>query len=112
MPWIRCAYSNVSRPILRANLFENDIETLYETKSFQSITCFSLENVISTAKTLRVIDFTLTFYLEICQIPRLFLRPKFSRPIQRLFFRPNLLRPLPRLFFETKILETNTETFF
>ena len=107
MPWIRCAFSNVSRPILRANLFENDIETLYETKSFQSITCFSLENVISTAKTLRVIDFTLTFYLEICEIPRLFFETKIFETNTETFFRPNLLTPLPtkililRPFFET-----------
>ena len=86
MPWIRCAFSNVSRPILRANLFENDIETLYETKSFQSITCFSLENVISTAKTLRVIDFTLTFYLEICEIPTLFFLDQNFRDQYRDFF--------------------------
>ena len=102
MPWIRCAFSNVSRPILRANLFENDIETLYETKSFQSITCFSLENVISTAKTLRVIDFTLTFYLEICEIPRLFVETKTFETNTETFFRPNLLRPLPRLFLRPK----------
>ena len=37
MSWGRCAFGNAWRPILRP---------LYETKSFQSITCFSLENVI------------------------------------------------------------------
>ena len=94
MPWIRCAFGNVSRPILRPNCFETAIETLYETKSFQIVTFISLENDISTARTLRVIDCTLTFYLEICEIPRLF-----SRPIPRLFFRPNLSRPLLRLFY-------------
>ena len=80
MPWVRCAFGNVSRPILRPNCFETAIETLYETKYFQSITCISLENDISTARTLREIDWTLTFYLEKCEILRLFLRP-----LQRLF---------------------------
>ena len=35
---------------------------------------------IFTARTLRVIDVTLTFYLEINEIPRLFSIPKFLRP--------------------------------
>ena len=56
------------------HFFETAIETLYETKSYQSVTCISLENDISTVRTLRVIDCTLSFYLEICEIPRLFLQ--------------------------------------
>ena len=72
MPWVRYAFGNVLIPILRPNFSHTAIETLYETKSFQSVTCISLENDISTARTLRVIDCTLTFYLEICEIPRLF----------------------------------------
>ena len=73
MPWVRCAFGNVSRPILRPILFKTAIETLHETKSFQSVTCISLENNVSTARTLKLIDCTLTFYLEICELPRLFL---------------------------------------
>ena len=72
MPLVRCAFGNISRPILRPNYFETAIETLYEAKSFQSVTCISLENNVSTAGALRVIDCTLTFYFEICEIPRLF----------------------------------------
>ena len=81
MPWVRCAFGNVSRPILRPNFFESAIEILYERKSFQSVTCISLEDDILTATTLRVINCTLTFYLEICEIPKLFLRPS-----QKLFW--------------------------
>ena len=66
-------FGNVSRSILRPIIFKTAIETLCETKSFQSVTCISLENDISTARTLRIIDCTLTFYLEICELPRLFL---------------------------------------
>ena len=98
MPWVLCAFGNVSRPILRPNILKTAIETLYETKSFKSKTCISLENNISIARTLRVIDFTLTFYREICEIPRFLLGPKFLGPIPRLFLRPNLLRPILRLF--------------
>ena len=54
MPWVRCAFGNVSRPILRTNFFESAIEILYERKSFQSVTCISLGKDISTARTLRV----------------------------------------------------------
>ena len=92
----------------------------------------SLENDISTARTLWVIDFTLTFYLEICEIPRfiwdykvIFLGPNLSRPIRGLFWgpifldqyqdfilRPKFFRRIPRLFFRPNIFETDTETFF
>ena len=72
MPWVRYAFGNVLIPILRPNFSDTAIETLYETKSFQSVAAISLENNVSTARTLRVIDCTLTFYLEICEIPRLF----------------------------------------
>ena len=103
MPWPLCL-----RQCIKTNrvtkIFETGIETLYETKSFKSITCISLENDISIA--------------------RFFLTPKFLRPIPRLFSRPKFSRP--RLFFETKyfrdqyrdffsrpnIFETDTETFF
>ena len=77
MPWVRYAFGNVLIPILRPNFSDTAIETLYETKSFQSVTCISLENDISTARSLRVIDRTFTFYLEICEIPRLFLDQNF-----------------------------------
>ena len=132
MPWFHCSFRNVSRPILRQNIFETTIETLYETKSFQSVSCVSLENNVSTAITLRVIDCTLTFHLEICEIPRplqrlfldqifgdqkwdffetqtsgndteTFLRPKFLKPIPRLFLRSKFSRPILRLFVETRI---------
>ena len=72
MPWVRYAFGNVLIPILRPNFSDTAIETLYETKSFQSVTCISLENDTSTAITLRVIDCSLTFYLELCEIARLF----------------------------------------
>ena len=42
------------RLILRPNFVETAIETLYETKSFQSVTCISLENNVCTARTIRV----------------------------------------------------------
>ena len=88
-------------------------------KIIKSITCISLENDISIARTFLGQKFLRT-------IPRLFLRPKFSRPIPRLFLRPKFSRPIPRLFFETKyfrdwygdffsrlnIFETDTGTFF
>ena len=77
-------FGNVSRSILRPIIFKTAIETLCETKSFQSVTCISLENDISTAKTLRKIDCPLTFYLEICETPILF-----SRLLQRHFWDPN-----------------------
>ena len=125
MPWVRYAFGNVSRPILRTNFVETTIETLYETKYFQSVTCISLENGISTARTLKVLDCTLTFHLEICEMPRLF-----SRPIPRLFWdqywdslwaqiletdteiflRPKFSRPTP--FFETKYFPDRYCDFF
>ena len=37
IPWIRCSFNNVSRPILKQNFFETTIETLYETKSFKAL---------------------------------------------------------------------------
>ena len=45
-PWVRCAFGSLSRPILRPNFFETAIETLYETKSFQSVTCVSYTNLL------------------------------------------------------------------
>ena len=75
MSWVRCAF------VVRPNFFETAIETLesfqkslynYFQFFFQSVTCISLENNVSTARTLRVTDCTCTFYLEICKIPRLF----------------------------------------
>ena len=129
MPWVRCAFGNVSRPILRPNCFETAIETLYETKSFQIVTFISLENDISTARTLRVIDCTLTFYLEICEIPRLFwdhYRDFFWDQIFRDqywdFFETQIWDPYRdflwdqlfsrlRLFLRLKFFETDTETF-
>ena len=54
-------------------------------------------------------------------IPRLFLRPKFSRLIPRLFFETKYFRDryrdffsrlIPRLFSRLIIFETDTETFF
>ena len=56
-----------------------------------------LENDITTARISRVIDFTLTFYLEIYEIPRPFWDQDFRDQYRD---------------FETKILETDTETFF
>ena len=50
-----------------------------------SITCISLENDISTARALRVTDFTLTFYLEIGEIIRLFQYQLFLRQAQDCF---------------------------
>ena len=87
MSWVRCAF------VVRPNFFETAFETFYETKSFQSVTCISLENNVSTARTLRVIECTLTFYLEICDLPRPF------------------FETITETFFETKSLETSSETF-
>ena len=63
-----------------------------------SIICISSENDISAAETLRVTDFKLTFYLEICEIQRLFWDQIFRYQYWD--------------FFETKILETNSKTYF
>ena len=40
LPWVRCAL------VVRPNFFETAIETLYETKSFQSVTCVSYTNLL------------------------------------------------------------------
>ena len=87
LPWVRCAL------VVRPNFFETAIETLYETKSFQSVAAISLENNVSPARTLRVIDCTLTFYLEVCEIPRVIFET-----ITGTFLRPNNWRPIVRLF--------------
>ena len=92
MPWPLCLWQCI-KTNHETKTFETGIETPYETKSFKSKTCISLENNISIARTLRVIDFTLTFYLEICEIPRLF------------------FESITETFFETKSLGTNSETF-
>ena len=65
MPWPLCLWQCI-KTNRETKIFETGIETLYETKSFKSITCISLEN--DTAE------------------EELFLRPKFLRPIPRLFF--------------------------
>ena len=84
----------------------------------------------STDRTLRVIDRTLTFYLEICEIPRLFwdhYRDFFWDQIfrdqywdffetqiwdpYRDFLRDHIFLRL-RLFLRLKFFETDTETFF
>ena len=118
MPWPLCLWQCI-KTNRETKIFETGIETLYETKSFKSITCISLENDISIARTF--------FETKIFKTDtRVFLRPKFPRPILRLFSRPKFSRPIPRLFFETKyfrdryqdffsrlnIFETDTETFF
>ena len=82
-------------------------------KSLQSITCelcISFWKMI-TARTLRAIDFTLTFYHEIWEILRLFLGPKFLRPIPRLS-RDQIFQDQYWDFFETKNFEVDTETCF
>ena len=66
MPWPLCLWQCI-KTNRETKIFETGIETLYETKSFKSITCISLENDISIARTLKVIYFTLTFYVEICE---------------------------------------------
>ena len=90
---------------------------------FQSNNKFNQE-LLEPARTLRVVDCTLTFYLKTCEIPQVFSGPlqrllfqtksldtnsetfltaKFSRPIQRLFLRPKFSRPIPRLFLRPNI---------
>ena len=69
MPWVRCACLwQCINTNPETKFFETAIETLYETKSFQSVTSIS----ISTAGTVKEKDCTLTFYLELFEIPRLF----------------------------------------
>ena len=90
---------------------------------FQSNNKFNQE-LLEPARTLRVVDCTLTFYLKTCEIPQVFSGPlqrllfqtksldtnsetfltaKFLRPIQRLFLRPKFSRPIPRLFLRPNI---------
>ena len=70
-------------------------------KSLQSITCelcISFWKMI-TARTLRAIDFTVTFYLGICEIP-IFFEIKTVETDNKTFLRPNLSRPRLRLFWD------------
>ena len=100
-------------------IFETGIETLYETKSFKSITCISLENDISIARTF--------FETKVFETDtETFLRPKFLRPILRLFFETESFRdryrdffwdqifwrPIGDFFSRPNILETDTDFFF
>ena len=79
MPWPLCLWQCI-KTNRETKIFETGIETLYETKSFKSITCISLENDISIARTF--------FETKIFKTDtRVFLRPKFPRPILRLFFK-------------------------
>ena len=66
MPWPLCFWQCI-KTNHETKTFETGIETPYETKSFKSKTCISLENNISIARTLRVINFTFAFNLEICE---------------------------------------------
>ena len=50
MPWPLCLWQCI-KTNRETKIFETGIETLYETKSFKSITCISLENDISIART-------------------------------------------------------------
>ena len=86
------------------NFFKTAIETLCDTKSFQSVNCISLENdiSISTARTLRVIDCTLTFYQEI---------PRFFWDHYKDFFWDQIFGDQCWDFFETQIFETDTILF-
>ena len=78
MPWPLCLWQCI-KTNRETKIFETGIETLYETKSFKSITCISLENDISIARTF--------FETKVFETDtETFLRPKFSRPILRLFF--------------------------
>ena len=73
-------------------IFETGIETLYETKSFKSITCISLENDISIART--------------------FFATKIFETDTETFFETKIFETDTETFFETKVFETDTETFF
>ena len=66
MPWPLCLWQCI-KTNSGTKIFETGIETPYETKSFKSKSCISLENNISIARTLRVINFTFAFNLEICE---------------------------------------------
>ena len=50
MPWPLCLWQCI-KTNHETKIFETGIETLHETKSFKSITCISLENDISIART-------------------------------------------------------------
>ena len=85
-------------------IFETGIETLDETKYFKSITCISLENDISIAKTFfetKIFETdTETFFPNI-------------RDRYRDFFRDQNFRDRYQDFFSrANIFETNIETFF
>ena len=95
MPFVHCAFGKVSRPIFLRVLFKHFMKK----NRFKVLFVPLLENNVSTARTLRVIGCTLTFYFEICEIPRLFLKTK-------------SLETNSETSFETQIFETDTETFF
>ena len=50
MPWPLCLWQCI-KTNCETKIFETGIETLYETKSFKSISSISLENDISIART-------------------------------------------------------------
>ena len=89
-------------------------------KTFFLLVHIFLENDISTARTWIVIDFTPTFYLEICQIPKKNSRRNSFRPIPILFLKPILSLFLDQNFrdqyrdfyLRLKLIENDTETFF
>ena len=105
MPWVCWAFGNVSRPILRPILLRLLLKHFMRQNQDKVLLVH-----ISTGRTLWVIDLTLIFYFEIYEIPRLFSRPKFLRPISRLFLEQ--IFPDQYWDFETKDFETDSETFF
>ena len=110
MPWVRCAFDIVSRPILRPNFFWDCYwNTLWDkifskcylylfgkwyqhSYNFKGNRLFShfLSWIMRNSKTfLRPLQ---RFFLDQIQTnSETFLRPKFLRPIPRLFFTPNFL---------------------
>ena len=91
MPWVRCAFDNASWPILWP-FFLEFTETLYETKSFQSITCISLENDISIART--------------------FFGTKILETDTKTFFKTKIFETDTETFFETKYFWDRYRDFF
>ena len=103
MHWVHCAFGNtlIHKDQSWDQFFRLLLKHFMRQNLFKVLdTCISLENDISTARFLRVKDFTLTFYLEISEIPRLFWDQNFLRLIPRLFLRPDLSRPILRLFWD------------
>ena len=94
------------------NFFETSTEIFMRQNLFKVLLVhISLENDISLARALIVINFTLTFYIEICKIPRLFSSPIFLRSTPGVFLRTNLWRPILRLFWDQSFV-TDSNTFF